>query len=262
MSIISGTTGFGIDIAKFKKLDIDPANLRKATAEEMAEFEKIREMQYTTISNLDELQNHVSQKIYAEVKVNGQTIAKVYNGGTSETSNAYGAKINKIIEDLDSKLTGPQGAQERAEAIAKAFGGTVVKAGTAVTQTEYLATPAFKPEYKVDYEAMERDRARVEGRVSTPQTQVDAQTLATDEAGGKNAVDEFFAFTSMSWEEKVRALILKNLGLDEDSLAAMSPEDREKIEEKIEAKIKEKIDEEFEKKTGMPAGTATLSTTT
>lgn len=261
MSILSSTAGFSVDISRVKKLDIDPASIRKATEQEKAEFEKIRQMQYTTISNLGDLKNHVSQKVYAEIQVNGKTIAKVYNGGTSETSNAYGAKITKIIEDLDSRLTGPDGAQERAEAIAKAFGGTVVKASTAVTQAQYLATPAFKPEYKVDYEAMERDRARIEGRVSTPQTQLDAQSLAGDETSGKNAVDEFLAFTSMSWEEKVRALILKSLGLDEDSLAAMSPEDREKIEEKIEAKIKEKIDEEFEKKTGMPAGTATISTT-
>ncbi len=251
MTGISGALSYRLDVSKVKKLDaaLTPVKLSER---QKAEMEKMREMAYRVPTNLDELKNHVSQKVYAEVKVNGQTIATVYNGGTSMTSNALGAKINKIIEELDSKLTGPNGAQERAEAIAKAFGGTVVKAKTAVTQTQYLATPAFEVKYKIDYAAMERDRAAAMGQVTTPQTKIDTQSLAGDDAATRSAVDEFLAFTEMSWEEKVRAMILKSMGLREEDLAAMSAEDREKIE----AKIREKIEGEIEKKTGMAVGSA------
>lgn len=250
MSIISGKSP--IDISQVKKLNIDPSSVRKLTDKEKAQFEKIHEMAYARPTNLDELKNHVSQKIYAEVKVNGQTIATVYNGGSSMTSNALGGKINKIIEQLDSKLTGPDGAQERAEAIAKAFGGTVVKAKTAVTQAQYLSTPTFTVKYEVDYEAMNAAL----GRVATPQTAVDTQSLDIDEPSDKSVVDEFLDFTEMSWKEKVRAMILKTMGLKEEDLAAMSAENREKIE----AKIKEKIEEQIEKKTGMTLTRAAIAT--
>jgi len=237
---------FGIDINTVKKLDLPSSAIRKLSDEEIAKFKKIQEMAYSKPANLDELKNHISQKPYAEVKVGGQLIATIYNNGTSSTSNALGGKINKIIEELDSKLSGPEGAQARAEAIAKAFGGTVVKSKTAVTQAQYLATPAFEVKYEVDYEAMNAAL----GRVATPQTATDTQSLGSDEAAGKSVVDEFLDFTSMSWEEKVRAMILKTMGLREEDLAAMSAEDREKIE----AKIKEKIEAEIEKKTGMAVG--------
>lgn len=239
-----------INLPNVKKLDTSMASVHKLTGEEAARFEKIREQMYSRITNLDELQNHVSQKVYAEVKVGDQVIATIYNGGTSMTSNAYSGKINDIIEELDSKLTGPEGAQERAEAIARAFGGRVDMADTAITQAEYLATAPFEPKYEIDYAAMERDLQIALGHIISPQTTTDTQTLAlegSDEIAGNSAKEEFLAYQSMSWEEKVRAMILKSMGLKEEDLDAMSVEEREKIE----AKIKEKIEEEIEKKTGM-----------
>lgn len=244
-----------IDLSNVKKLDMSLADVRKLSDEEVKKFQKIREQAYTHITNLDELASHPSQKIYAEVKVGDKTIATVYNNGTSMTSNAFGAKINDIITELDSKLSGPEGAQERAEAIAKAFGGEIVMADTAQTQTEYLATPPFIPKYEIDYEAMERDMQVAFGRMATPQTRTDTQTIAlegSDDAAGTSAKEEFLKFQEMSWEEKVRAMILKTMGLEEKDLEAMSAEEREKIE----ARIREKIEEEIEKKTGMSAGSS------
>lgn len=253
MTSISGPGNYPIDLSKIKKLDIPASAIRKLSDEEIAQFQKITEMRYSKPANLDELKNHVSQKTYAEVKVNGQTVAKLYNSGASETSNATYARVKSLPSmGENEKSTGPELAQKRAEEIAKALGGTIVKSSTGVTQAQYLATPPFEVKNTIDYEAMERDRRTTEGRVATPQTQVDTQSLASAEAAGKSAVDEFLDFTSKSWEEKVRAMILKTMGLKEEDLAAMDPADREKIE----AKIKEKIEKEIEKKTGMPVSAA------
>ena len=53
----------------------------------------------------------------------------------------------------------------------------------------------------------------------------------------------------MSPAEKFRASYLAEKGLTEEDLAAMSPEDRMKIEEEIAAKIKEKITQSMEGRT-------------
>ena len=247
MTTISGS-GYRIDLSQIKQLDISSASVRKLTDDEKAKFEKIREMLYAKPANLDELKNHVSQKPYAQVVVDGKVVATLYNGGSAETSNATYARIKDLSSmGEDEKSTGPELAQKRAEQIAKALGGSIVKSDTAVTQAQYLSTPPFQIKYEIDYAAMERDRATVTGQVSTPQTTLDAQSLASDEAKGKSVVDEFLDFTGKSWEEKVRAMILKSMGLKEEDLAAMTPDDREKIE----ARIKEKIKEEVEKKTGV-----------
>jgi hypothetical protein len=247
MTSISGS-GYRIDLSQTKALDISSASVRKLTDEEKAKFEKIREMLYAKPANLDELKDHVSQKPYAQVVVNGKVVATLYNSGAAETSNATYARVKNLSSmGEEEKSTGPELAQKRAEEIAKALGGSVVKSDTAVTQSQYLSTPAFQVKYEIDYAAMERDRAAVTGQVSTPKTTLDAQSLASEDSTGKSVVDEFLDFTGKSWQDKVRTMILKSMGLKEEDLAAMSPEDREKIE----ARIKEKIKEEVEKKTGV-----------
>lgn len=253
MSSITGA-GYSIDLSKIKQFDITSAAVRKLTDEEKAKFEKIREMAYAQPSNLDELKNHVSQKPYAEVVVDGKVVATLYNSGAAETSNAtYGRVKNLVSMGESEQSTGPELAQKRAEEIAKALGGEVVRKDTAVTQAEYLATPAFQVKYKIDYTAMERDRAAATGQVSTPQTLADAQALGEGgSADEMSAADAFLDFTSKSWEERMRVMILNSMGLKEEDLANMTPEELEKIE----ARIKEKIEDEIEKKTGMNVGTA------
>ncbi len=262
MNPVSSANTFGIDLAQIRKIDFPNSAIRKLTPEEQAKFEKIREAMYSKPTNLDELKNHVSQKIYAEVKVNGQTVAKLYNSGAAETSNATAGSIKNLPSmGEDEKSTGPELAQKRAEEIAKALGGTIVPASSAVTAAQYAATPSFKVEYTVDYEAMERDRRAVEGRVATPQTQVTAQNLGNGDDTGLNessdaisnsATDQFMDFMDKSWEEKVRAMILKDLDMTEEQLAALPADEREKIE----AKILERIKAEVEKKTGVPVANA------
>lgn len=126
---------------------------------------------------------------------------------------------------------------------------------TGAAASALLPTPiAVKGAEKTgtDYSSLEKDRARVEGSVATPQTKLAAQTIGSEDAAPlaaetPSAADEFLDFTAKSWEERMRVMILKSMGLTEDDVNAMSAEEREKLE----AKIKEKIDEEIEKKTGM-----------
>jgi hypothetical protein len=70
--------------------------------------------------------------LYAEIKVNGKTVAKVFNSGSTETPNSLAGRI-----DLTDDGQGPSLAQIRAEEIAKALGGKIVKADTAQTQSEW-----------------------------------------------------------------------------------------------------------------------------
>lgn len=251
MTSVSGAFNYRIDVSKIKKLDTSLTTPVKLSSKEKIEVAKVREMAYRVPTNLDELKNHVSQKVYAEVKVGGRTVATLYNNGVSETPNEIYSRIKNLRSMGDTEHSvGPDLAKKRAEEIAKALGGTVVKSSTAVSQSQYLATPPFEVKYKIDYAAMERDRAASLGQVSTPQTQVETQSLGGGAPAGKNVEEEFLAFAGMPWEEKVRVMILKTMGFKEEDLAGMPAEEREKIE----AKIREKIEEEIEEKTGMSAG--------
>jgi hypothetical protein len=246
-----------LDISQLKQLDTGSLKLRKLSDKDMAALEKMREMVYAKPTNLHELKNHISQKTYAEVVVDGKIVATLYNGGMAQSSNAIGGRIQNLPSmGAGETATGPELAQKRAEEIARALGGTIRKASTAATQAQYLAASPFKVEYQVDYEAMERDRRAALGSVTTPQTQVDTQILgesgADQQKTGQSAADRFLEFTSLSWDEKMYALILESMGLTQEELDAMSIEDREEIE----AKIREKIEEEIEKKTGIAGAAA------
>lgn len=239
--------GKPIDLSMVQKLDVSGLNVRKLTDEEIAKFKKIEELQYTKPVNL---QNHPSQQSYAEVIVNGQSVAKVYNSGAMETSNALYGKISKLDSVKDPQGTGPMLAQERAEEIAKLLGGKVVKSSTAMTPVEWAKVPPI--EFEVDYAAMERDRKALLERSETARTTFTTQVIAQSDEDGlaeasgeeKSVEDEFLEFAEKSYEEKMYDLILKQLGLTEEDLKNMSPEQRAEIEEKIEEMIRAEVERE------------------
>jgi hypothetical protein len=81
---------------------------------------------------------------------------------------------------------------------------------------------------------------------------VAAQTIGQTEevsATEPSAKDQFLEFMEMTPMERMRAQILKSLGVTEEQLAAMSPEERKKIEDKIRQIIEETVKREAEKKT-------------
>jgi hypothetical protein len=95
---------------------------------------------------------------YATVTVNGKVVAKIDNHGFVETSNAMGGLCGDAIAAADARsggASGPQLAQARAEEIAKALGGKVDKASTAMSQRAFEATP--QPTATVNEAAMRAD---------------------------------------------------------------------------------------------------------
>ncbi len=244
---MAGMDGIKVGSLTMFNFDLTKSLTKKADPDFMAKIEKIKELEYTKPKNLED---HPSQKLYAEVVVDGKTVAKLYNSGVMETSNAAYGKISKLDSVSDPQGSGPALAQQRAEDIAKALGGTVVISEDALTAAQWAKVPPV--EFEVDYAAMAADAAResAEARDGSAETLVKTQIIATQQNEGApeepeeethSVVDEFLEFASMSYEEKVRAMILKSAGVTEEELAAMSPEERAKIEEKIREKVEEAV---------------------
>ncbi|MBU0860052.1 MAG: hypothetical protein KJ667_08945 [Alphaproteobacteria bacterium] len=248
-----GAGGLGVDITQVRKLDVSGMTMRKLSEEEIAKFRQVQENMYKRPVNL---QDHPSQKIYAEVVVNGKSVAKLYNSGAMETSNANYGRIARLDSVADPQGTGLMLAQDRAEAVAKALGGTVVVGADAMSAAEYRGIPPI--EFEIDYAAMGRDqKAREASSATLFQTQILAQqdignsaapsldaADKDDEAAQRRAViDEFLEFAALSPEEKMRVLILKGMGLTEEELANMPPEEQAKVEEKIRLAMEDKIKE-------------------
>ncbi|MGE5518149.1 MAG: hypothetical protein ACM31D_20290 [Bacteroidota bacterium] len=73
--------------------------------------------------------------MYANVVVNGKVVASVSNSGCSAVADGYyDTGMGDAFEGLGY---GPQAAQERAEIIARALGGTVEKLSTAQTPEQW-----------------------------------------------------------------------------------------------------------------------------
>lgn len=74
-------------------------------------------------------------------------------------------------------------------------------------------------------------------------TQVSAghEVVASAEPEHAEGVQDFIDFLEMSPAERMREVILRGMGLSEEKLDAMDPEDRAKLEQEIAAKIKERI---------------------
>ncbi len=122
---------------------------------------------------------------YAEVKIGGKVVATLTNNGYVQTSNALSGKIRDILGREDG-TQGPALAQQRAQKIAEAVGGVVVKAATAQTQAQWEMRPPIK--WIVDHEAMERHGYTVPDEVRT--TSYSSAVLASQTIGALLGIDE------------------------------------------------------------------------
>lgn len=102
--------------------------------------------------------DNAPSELYAVIKVGNENVGKVYNTGCCETPNSFAGRVQFGGPDEDG-LSGPALAQHRAEKIAKACGGTIVKSNTATTQAEFDARPPRQ--FYVDYEAMNAEIERL-----------------------------------------------------------------------------------------------------
>jgi len=65
-----------------------------------------------------------------------------------------------------------------------------------------------------------------------------------------SAKDEFLKYQAMTPAQKMRAMMLAKLGVTEEELKAMSPEDRKKIEDKLKDMVKQQVQNDPDKKGG------------
>lgn len=93
--------------------------------------------------------------------------------------------------------------------------------------------------------------------VATPATAVNAQAIGQSDASkGSGAREEFLKFMDMDPQARMRAQMLGGMGLTEEELAAMPPEERKKIEDRIRELIAAKVQEDTEEKVAEAANAA------
>jgi hypothetical protein len=143
-----GNAGQGIPIAQLKKLDT--SGLKIISVADVPELrDEMATMWLDTQAAKSRLATDVPddapQNIYATVKVNGKVVATLYNGGSSAMTNDAAGKVGNLQDP--GGLGGPDLAQSRAEYIARALGGTIEKAPTAITQSEWTPRQTISTNY-------------------------------------------------------------------------------------------------------------------
>jgi hypothetical protein len=66
----------------------------------------------------------------------------------------------------------------------------------------------------------------------------------------KSAKDEFLDYAKMTPAQKMRAAMLAKIGVTDEQLKAMSPEDRKKVEDKLRDMIKQQVENDPKMKQG------------
>lgn len=97
------------------------------------------------------------------------------------------------------------------------------------------------------------EMAASSGTVDAPVTGADA---STDEDGPSAAETAFLEFMAMTPAERYRAMFLGEEGLTEEELAAMSPEERAKIEARIQERIEMAMNDQMSEGVGNDAAAA------
>lgn len=75
-----------------------------------------------------------ADEIYAYVQVGQRVIATISNNGHIKTAQVFGRKAAGV--GAEASACGPMLAEQRAQQLSRAYGGQVVHASTAMTQSE------------------------------------------------------------------------------------------------------------------------------
>jgi hypothetical protein len=139
----------GIPVSALKKLDM--SGLKVISIKDNPELrDRMATMwlatQAANAAFATEVPDNAPQNIYATVKVNGKVVATLYNGGSSAMTNEAAGKVGNL-KDPPGLSGGPDLAQWRAEHIAKAVGGTVEKAPTAIAQSAWRPRQTVSTSY-------------------------------------------------------------------------------------------------------------------
>lgn len=270
-------TGISINSPHVTALDTSKMkafHLSEAPEEQYQSFinaqEKFLKSQYTEHPDTS---NHPLYKPYATVQVDGKTVATLYNSGGVSSSNAIGAKIQKLFADDDTSLSGPAGAQERAEKIAELLGGTVEKSSTAITQAQFRANP--HPEGTINYAAMhedpmyeqlqktkqartlylaqqfaqDSDKAQSHTGLYTQQAAPGAEETTETVSNDNDPVEAFLDYMSKTPEERWFDAMLAEKSLTREQYNALPPKEKLAIETEIQEKIRERTAQKAEEGT-------------
>jgi len=122
-----------------------------------------------------------TQDIYAQIKLGGKTVATIYNDGSTDSADAI-AQNTKF-----SDRQGPDLAQQRAEDLAAAAGGNIVKANSAISQAQWNALQSDKPGAVTDPVQQEKQRSysglHERQMIANPSMLVQAQLFAQQTMG-------------------------------------------------------------------------------
>jgi hypothetical protein len=172
-SAAAGNAKAGFAVSDLKQLDT--AKLKAISIKDNPELRDRMAMNWlaTQAANAaaaNEVPDNAPQNIYATVKVNGKVVATLYNGGSVAMTNAAAATVGDL-QDPPGLNGGPDLAQARAERIAKAVGGTVEKASTAITQSTWRPRPDVSPTYSRAQLDAAFQAVMAEGQKATAQRQ-------------------------------------------------------------------------------------------
>ena len=164
-SAAAGKAQPGFRVSDLKRLDT--SGLKVVSVRDNPELRDLMTTNWLRMKAADaafatEVPDNAPQNIYATVKVKGNVVATLYNAGSSAMTNEAAAKVGDLQDPPG--LGGPDLAQWRAERIAKAVGGTVEKASTAITQSQWrpresvLSTTYSREQLDAAFEAMMAER--------------------------------------------------------------------------------------------------------
>ncbi|WP_314962695.1 hypothetical protein [Bradyrhizobium cosmicum] len=179
----AATSGFRIDVSQLRPL-------QGAKSISAADNPVLRDLMATnwlmthdTSATQSAVSDDAPENTYAEVKVDGEVVATLYNGGSSTMTNAAAAKIGKL-EDPPG-LSGPGLAQWRADTYAELLGGTVEKASTAIPQSQWTPRESSSATYSRDQLDAAFDAMLAEGQKAAAQLQ--SSYLASRKQPGTSA---------------------------------------------------------------------------
>jgi hypothetical protein len=175
----------GIPVSSLKKLDTSGLKVVSiADNPELRDRLAAAWLQMHTVASATDVPDNAPQNTYATVKVDGKVVATLYNSGCVEMTNEAAAKVGDL-QDSPGFIGGPDEAKWRAERIAKATGGTIEKASTAITQSEWTPRPSVSQNYtraQLDaaYESMMKGQNAIAPRPSYYSASRDASGAKTD----------------------------------------------------------------------------------
>lgn len=181
----AGNAKQGIPVSALKAIDMSGVK-----AVSVADLPEIRDMmakhwldtQAANATWATAVPDNAPQNTYATVKVNGKIVATLYNGGSVAMTNRAAAMVGDL-QDPPGPNGGPDLAQWRAERIAKAVGGTVEKASTAITQSAWKPRQTISTSYTRAQLDAAFDAMIAEQRKATPPSSAGYSTPRESSSG-------------------------------------------------------------------------------